>query len=100
MIGAIAGFTGAGISGAAYIPQIGHLIKARCSAGMSEMAYSWWLIASMLVMVQAVTIRAVVFILLGSVQITAMIIIMVYTARYKNQVCSLHGATQLKGMNR
>ena len=90
MIGEIAGFTGAGISGAAYIPQIGHLIRARCSAGMSEMAYSWWLVASGLVMVQAIATRATVFILLGGMQITAMIIIMVYTARYKNQVCDMH----------
>jgi len=29
----IAGFAGAGLAGAAYIPQISHLIRARCSAG-------------------------------------------------------------------
>ena len=31
----IAGFAGAGLAGAAYIPQISHLIRARCSAGIS-----------------------------------------------------------------
>ena len=31
----IAGFAGAGLAGAAYVPQISHLIRARCSAGIN-----------------------------------------------------------------
>jgi len=34
----IAGFAGGGLAGAAYVPQISHLIKARCSAGISRLA--------------------------------------------------------------
>jgi len=33
----IAGFAGAGLAGAAYVPQISHLIRARCSAGISRL---------------------------------------------------------------
>ena len=34
----IAGFAGAGLAGAAYVPQISRLIRARCSAGISRLA--------------------------------------------------------------
>ena len=40
----VAGFTGVGISAAAYLPQITHLIRARCSAGMSRLAFGAWLL--------------------------------------------------------
>ena len=32
----IAGFAGAGLAGAAYVPQVSHLIRARCAAGISR----------------------------------------------------------------
>jgi uncharacterized protein with PQ loop repeat len=93
MIAEIAGFTGTGISGAAYIPQVAHLIRAHCSAGMSEMAFVIWLFAGALIMVQAVAIHATVFIALGSVQLIATGLIAFYTARYKGNVCPIHGGT-------
>jgi hypothetical protein len=34
----IAGFIGAGLAGTAYVPQISHLIRARCAAGISRLA--------------------------------------------------------------
>ena len=42
----IGGFVGAGLAGAAYVPQISHLIRARCSAGISRLAFGVWLLAS------------------------------------------------------
>ena len=41
----IAGFVGTGLAGAAYIPQISHLIRARCPAGISRLAFEIWLLA-------------------------------------------------------
>ena len=41
----IAGFVGAGMAGAAYVLQISHLIRARCSAGISRLAFEVWLVA-------------------------------------------------------
>jgi hypothetical protein len=35
-----AGFAGAGLAGAAYVPQISHLVRARCSAGISRLAFA------------------------------------------------------------
>jgi hypothetical protein len=54
----IAGFVGAGLAGAAYIPQISHLIRARCSAGISRLAFAVWLLVSLLITARAVAIHA------------------------------------------
>jgi len=90
MFAEIAGFTGAGISGAAYIPQVGHLIKAHCSAGISELAFGAWLLSTGLIMVQAVSARQAVFITLGSVQLIATFLIMFFGYRYRDYECPVH----------
>ena len=63
----IAGFAGAGLAGAAYIPQISHLIRAR-----------------------AIAILAGVYIVLGGIQIVATALIMVCAARYRDRPCPVH----------
>ena len=90
----IAGFVGAGLAGAAYIPQISHLIKARCSAGISRLAFAVWLLASLLITARAIAIHAGVFIALGGIQIVATTLIMIYAARYKNTPCPIHHPRQ------
>jgi hypothetical protein len=86
----IAGFVGAGLAGAAYVPQISHLIRARCSAGISRLAFEVWLLASVLVTARAIAIHAGVFIVLGGIQIVATTVIVVYAARYKDTLCPIH----------
>jgi hypothetical protein len=86
----IAGFAGAGLAGAAYVPQISHLIRARCSAGISRLAFEVWFLASLLVTARAIAIHAGVFIVLGGIQIVATTLIVVYTARYKDTPCPVH----------
>jgi PQ loop repeat len=86
----IAGFVGAGLAGAAYIPQISHLIRARCSAGISRLAFEVWLLASLLTTARAIAIHAGVFIALGGTQILATALIMLYATRYKNTPCPVH----------
>jgi PQ loop repeat len=86
----IAGFTGAGLAGAASIPQISHLIRARCSAGISRLAFEVWLLASLLTTARAIAIHAGVFIALGGIQIVATAVIMLYATRYKNTPCPVH----------
>ena len=77
----IAGFVGAGLAGMAYVPQISHLIRARCSAGISRLAFGIWLLSSLLVTARAVAIGAGVFIVLGGIQIVATGLIMFCAAR-------------------
>jgi PQ loop repeat len=86
----IGGFVGAGLAGAAYVPQISHLIRARCSAGISRLAFGVWLLASVLVTAHAIAIHAAVFIVLGGIQIVATALIMLYAARYKDAPCPFH----------
>lgn len=90
----IAGFAGAGLAGAAYVPQISHLIRARCSAGLSRLAFGTWLLASVLVTARAIAIGAGVFIMLGGIQIAATALILVYAARYKDTPCPSHPPRQ------
>ena len=86
----IAGFAGAGLAGAAYVPQISHLIRARCSAGIGRLAFEVWLLAPVLTMTRAIAIRASVFIALGGIQIAATALIMLYATRYKDTPCPSH----------
>jgi hypothetical protein len=86
----IAGFAGAGLAGAAYVPQISHLVRARCSAGVSRLAFEAWLLASVLTTARAIAIHAGVFIALGGIQIVATALIMLCAARYKDTPCPAH----------
>ncbi len=86
----LAGFLGAGIAGAAYVPQISHLIRSHCSAGISRFAFGLWLLASLLVTSHAIAIRASVFIFLGAVQIVASLVIFIYAKIYEGQYCEFH----------
>lgn len=84
------GLTGALIAGLAYIPQIGHLIKERCSAGVSRSAFALWFVSSLLVTINAIYIEAAVFIFLGTVQILATATIFSYSTKYQGKVCPYH----------
>ena len=86
----IAGFAGAGLAGAAYIPQISHLIRARCSAGISRLAFEVWLLAALLTTSHAIAIHAGVFIVLGGIQIVATAFILLCAARYEDTPCPVH----------
>jgi hypothetical protein len=86
----IAGFVGAGLAGAAYVPQISHLIRARCSAGISRLAFEVWLLASVLTTARAIAIHAGVFMALGGIQIVATALIMLCATRYKDTPCPSH----------
>jgi uncharacterized protein with PQ loop repeat len=84
------GLTGAALAGYAYLPQISHLIREQCSAGISRSAFAIWLLASVLMTVHAVLLPAVVFIALGGIQIVAITTILLYSARYRGLVCATH----------
>jgi uncharacterized protein with PQ loop repeat len=84
------GLTGASLAGYAYLPQITHLIREQCSAGISRNAFAIWLLASVLMSVHAILLPAIVFIALGAIQIAAIITILIYSSRYRGQVCPIH----------
>lgn len=86
----IAGFAGAGLAGAAYVPQIAHLVRARCSAGISPLAFGVWLLSSVLITARAIAIGAGVFVVLGGIQIVATALIIICAVRYKDTPCPSH----------
>ena len=49
----ILGFVATGLVIVGYIPQIVHLIKERCTAGISISAFSLWCTASLLFLIHA-----------------------------------------------
>jgi hypothetical protein len=86
----IAGFLGVGLAGAAYVPQVWHLVRVHCSAGISRLAYCAWLAASLLLTSRAMAIRADVFIILGAVQIFATTVILGCATKYRYSFCATH----------
>lgn len=84
------GFSGTGIVAVAYIPQIRHLIKEHCSAGISIKAYGLWFWASVLFLVHALMIKDIVFVFVQVVNFAAISTIVIYCKRFENQMCLTH----------
>jgi uncharacterized protein with PQ loop repeat len=84
------GFLGTGLVIAGYVPQIYHLIKERCTAGLSLLAFAVWCSSSLLFIVHAAMIRDVVFVGVQIVNLAAGGTIVVYCSKYGGQVCPFH----------
>lgn len=84
------GIIGAIVSGVAYLPQITHMIRGRCTYGLSLSAFMLWLIAAVLITIHAIAIAASAFILLGVIQITASFIIVAYCLSHQGEYCTFH----------
>ncbi len=90
----IAAISGVGLAAAAYVPQILHLLREHCSAGVSRPAFRAWLVASLLITSHAVAAGEAVFVPLGVVQIAATGIVLFYAKRYEFSFCTGHEPTQ------
>jgi uncharacterized protein with PQ loop repeat len=85
------GYVGTTLVILAYLPQITHLIRETCSAGMSFGAYAIWVVAAVLLLTYAILTRDPVFIALQSYQVLATGLICFYCKRYEHNLCELHG---------
>ena len=99
----VLGAVATGVVVAGYVPQIAHLIRQRCTAGMSVSAFSLWCLASLLFVIHAVIIEDGVFIAVQVVNLVAGALIVVFCKKYKGHVCPFHrelyggrGATGLR----
>jgi uncharacterized protein with PQ loop repeat len=86
----VVGFVGVGLAGAAYVPQIWHLVRVHCAAGISRFAFFLWLGATLLVTMNAIATGATVFIVLGGVQTVATALILLYATKYRSTYCDGH----------
>jgi lipid-A-disaccharide synthase-like uncharacterized protein len=88
----ILGIAGITISMLAYVPQVVHLGKEHCSAGISRRAWAMWLVGSLLVGTLAVHRGDIVFIALQLSTLTSAAIILYLAQKYRGMVCEAHQA--------
>jgi len=86
----ILGFVATGLVIVGYIPQIVHLIKERCTAGISISAFSLWCTASLLFLIHASMIGDAVFVAAQTVTLVAGGLIVWFCMRYEGAVCPFH----------
>jgi lipid-A-disaccharide synthase-like uncharacterized protein len=84
------GIIGIAISVAAYVPQVVHLAREHCSAGVSSRAWAMWLLSGLLVGLVAFRRGDLVFILLQLSSFTSAAVILVLARRYKGMACETH----------
>lgn len=84
------GVLGIAISAVAYVPQVLHLARERCSAGVSSRAWGMWLASSVLVGVVAVRRRDPIFILLQLCTFISAVLILGLARRYRGMRCGSH----------
>ena len=85
-----AGFVGTALVIVAYLPQVVHLIRARCSWGISLGAYALWFAAGILISVHALSLNDPVFIVLQGYNVVATATITVFAKRYQQNICIDH----------
>ena len=84
------GIAGIAISMLAYLPQVVHLAREHCSAGVSRRAWAMWLLSSLLIGAVAFHRHDLVFILLQISSLTSAAIILSLAQRYRGMVCETH----------
>jgi lipid-A-disaccharide synthase-like uncharacterized protein len=84
------GIAGIAISMLAYLPQVVHLAREHCSAGVSRRAWAMWVASSLLIGALALHREDPVFILLQISSLTSAAIILLLAQRYRGLVCETH----------
>jgi uncharacterized protein with PQ loop repeat len=84
------GPAGIGVVTIAYLPQLVHLHREHCSAGISLRAYSLWCVSSSLFLIHAVMIQDVVFTVFQSINLLATATIVILVKRYGRHMCLTH----------
>jgi uncharacterized protein with PQ loop repeat len=89
-IAQVLGAIGTGLVVGGYLPQMRHVIKEHCSAGLSLTAFALWSTAAFLFLTYALIIRDTVFVVVQSVSLIANGFILMLTKRYEGQLCPWH----------
>ncbi len=79
---------------AGYVPQVHHLIKEHCSAGVSTPAFALWCSSSLLFLVHAIVLRDAVFVSVQILSLVANGFVVFYSMRYRGHFCPIHGGAQ------
>ena len=84
------GIAGISIGVIAYVPQVVHLAREHCSAGVSGRAWAMWLTSSLLIGALALHRHDPVFVALQASSLTSTAVIVFLTHRYRGMVCEAH----------
>jgi lipid-A-disaccharide synthase-like uncharacterized protein len=84
------GVAGVSIGVVAYVPQVVHLARQHCSAGVSGRAWAMWLTSSLLIGALALHRHDPVFIALQASSLTSAAVIVLLAHRYRGMVCETH----------
>jgi lipid-A-disaccharide synthase-like uncharacterized protein len=84
------GVVGISIGALAYVPQVVHLVREHCSAGVSARAWAMWLSSSLLIGTLALHRHDPVFIGLQASSLTSAAVIVFLTHRYRGMACEAH----------
>lgn len=90
MLDTIFAFAGSLLMIVAYVPQIAHLFRERCTAGISLRAYFLWSIAALILVIHAFMINDAVFIIVQGFTLLATWMITFYTWRHPGDRCPIH----------
>jgi lipid-A-disaccharide synthase-like uncharacterized protein len=91
------GIAGISIGVLAYLPQVFHLAREHCSAGVSARAWAMWLTSSLLIGALAVHRQDPVFIALEASSLTSAAMIVLLTHRYRGMTCEAHALLGTNG---
>jgi lipid-A-disaccharide synthase-like uncharacterized protein len=84
------GIAGISIGVVAYVPQVVHLAREHCSAGVSGRAWAMWLTSSLLIGALALHRHDPVWIALQASSLTSTAVILFLSHRYRGMVCEAH----------
>lgn len=88
------GFAGTSLVVFAYLPQIAHLFRAKCAAGVSLSAYLVWTTSAVILLIYALTTGDPVFITLQGYQLLALGLIFVLSLKHRDHRCDEHCGNQ------
>ena len=86
----ILGVAGIAISVVAYVPQVVHIWREHCSAGVSTRAWAMWLASGVLIGLLAMHRGDPVFVLLQASSLTSAAVILLLAWRYREMSCETH----------
>jgi uncharacterized protein with PQ loop repeat len=86
----ILGFVGTGLVIVGYFPQVFHMVKERCTAGISIPAFALWCSASLLFLIHAAMIEDAVFVGVQVVNLIAGGFIVWFCRKHDGEVCPSH----------
>ena len=89
----ILGVVGTALVIAGYVPQVFHMVKERCTAGISIPAFALWCSASLLFLIHATMIQDPVFVGVQTVNLVASGFILWFSKKHEGEVCPTHASS-------